>query len=91
MLHFFLEWGEGYPLSELRGQSSEQSLGDQLSREFPIDNSIDNNQTQSLGRCRWEPAGGSLMWLCPLRLCWYLTNTEMDAHSHPLEEVQGPQ
>jgi hypothetical protein len=26
----------------------------------------------------------------PVRLCQYLANTEVDAHSHPLDRAQGP-
>ena len=33
----------------------------------------------------------SLIQLSPERLCQGLTNTEVDAHSHPLDEAQGPQ
>jgi hypothetical protein len=29
--------------------------------------------------------------LSPERLCQYLTNTEVDAHSHPLDGAQGLQ
>jgi hypothetical protein len=29
--------------------------------------------------------------MSPVRLCQCLTNTEVDAHSHPLDSAQGPQ
>jgi hypothetical protein len=31
-----------------------------------------------------------LIQLSPERLCQCLTNTEVDAHSHPLDRAQGP-
>jgi hypothetical protein len=33
----------------------------------------------------------SLIHLSSERLCQCLTNTEVDAHSHPLDRTQGPQ
>ena len=52
---------------------------------------INNHQTQILGRCQQEPADRSLIQLSPARLCQCLANTEVYAHSHPLDGAQGPQ
>ena len=41
--------------------------------------------------CREVLADRSLIWLSPERLCQCLTNTEVYAHSHPLNGAQGPQ
>jgi hypothetical protein len=51
---------------------------------FGID-TINNHQTQTLGRCQQEPADRSLIKLSPVRLCQCLANTEVDAHSHSLD------
>jgi hypothetical protein len=51
---------------------------------------INNHQTQTLGRCQQEPADRSLISLSPVRLCHCLANTEVDAHSHPLEKHKVP-
>ena len=42
-------------------------------------------------RCQQELADRILIKLSPERLCQALTNTEVDAHSHPLDRAQGPQ
>ena len=49
--------------------------------------SMNNYQTQTLGRCQQEPTDRSLIELSPKRLCQCMTN----AHNHPLDGVQGPQ
>jgi hypothetical protein len=46
---------------------------------------INNHQTQTLLWMSTELADRSLIKLSPERLCQCLTNTEMDAHSHPLD------
>jgi hypothetical protein len=51
---------------------------------------INNHQTQTLGRYQQEPTDRSLIQLSPVRLCQYLANTEVDAHSHPLDGAQVP-
>jgi hypothetical protein len=52
---------------------------------------INNHQTQTLGRCQQKPAGKNLIYLSPGRLSQCLANTEVDAHSHPLDGAQSPQ
>jgi hypothetical protein len=54
---------------------------------------INNYQTQTL---LWVPTRVCfirllLIKLSPERLCQCLTNTEVDAHRHPLDGAQGPQ
>jgi hypothetical protein len=41
--------------------------------------------------CQQVLADGSLIYLSPERLCQCLTNTEFDAHSHPVDGTQGRQ
>jgi hypothetical protein len=50
---------------------------------------INNHQTQSLGRSQRGPADRSLIFLSPRMLCQCLANTEVDAHSHPLDRAQS--
>jgi hypothetical protein len=50
---------------------------------------INNHQTQTLGRGQQDPADISLISLSPVRIYQCLANTEMDAHSHPLDGTQG--
>ena len=52
---------------------------------------INNHQTQTLGRCQQDFADRTLIYLSLVRLCQCLANTEVDAHSHPLDRAQGPQ
>jgi hypothetical protein len=52
---------------------------------------INNHQTQKLGICQQEPVDRNLINLFPVSLCQFLENTEVDAHSHPLDRAQGPQ
>ena len=52
---------------------------------------IYNQQTQTLFGCHQVLADRSLIWLSPKRLCQCQINTEVDAHSHPLDKAQVPQ
>jgi hypothetical protein len=52
---------------------------------------INNHKTRHYYECQQELDDRSLIQLCPERLCQCLTNTEVDTHSHPLDQVQGPQ
>jgi hypothetical protein len=52
---------------------------------------INNHQTQTLLQMPRSACLQSLILLSPERLCQCLTNTELDAHSHPLDIAQGPQ
>ena len=51
---------------------------------------INKNQTKHYCGCQQELADRSLIKLSSERLCQCLTNTEVDAHSHPLEGAQDP-
>jgi hypothetical protein len=46
---------------------------------------INNHKLIYYGRCQQELADMSLIKLSPERLCQCLTNTEVGAHSHPLD------
>jgi hypothetical protein len=48
-------------------------------------------ENENLPHLQQELADRSLIWLSPERLCQCLTNTKVDAHSHPLDRAQGPQ
>ena len=51
---------------------------------------INNHQNQTFCRCQQELADRILIYLSPERLCQCLTNTEVGAHSHPLDRAQVP-
>ena len=52
---------------------------------------INNHQTQILLQMPTRAADRRLIQLSHVRLCQCLTNREVDAHSHPLDEARGPQ
>jgi hypothetical protein len=58
---------------------------------YPGIHPLNNHQTQTLLRCQQKLADRTLIELSPKRLYQCLTNTEVDAHSHLLDKVQGPQ
>jgi hypothetical protein len=64
-----------------------------VSRDCPFWGSIPQTTTKPRHycRCQQELADRNLIKLSPERLSQCLINTEVDAHSHPLDRAQGPQ
>jgi hypothetical protein len=86
VLWSFLEGGSKYPWKEIQRQSVEQRLKEWPSRDCPTWGSIPYTVTKPRHYCGCQQmlADRSLIELFPERLCQYLINTEVDAHSHPL-------
>ena len=88
----FLEGGTKYPWEELQRQSVEQRLKERTSRDCPTWGSIPYTVTKLKHYCGFQKVlpDRSLIKLSPERLCQCLTNTEMDALSHPWTEHRVP-
>jgi hypothetical protein len=82
-----LEGGTKYTLEEIQRQSVEQRLKERPSRNCPIWGSIPYTVTKPRQYCGCQEmlADRRLIWLSPERLFKSLTNTEVDAHSQPLD------
>jgi hypothetical protein len=67
--------------------SVEQRLKERPSRDCPTWGFIPYTVTKTRQYCGCQEvhAERSLIWLSPERLCQSLTNTEMDAHTQPLD------
>ena len=55
----------------------------------PFHNQQPNPDT--IAQCQKDFAEVTLLQLSHMTLCQSLANTEVDAHSHPLDGAQGPQ
>ena len=92
MLQCFLEGRTKYSQEEIWRQSVEQKLKERSSRDFPTWGFIPYTVTKCRDYCGCQEvhADKSLICLSPGRFCQSLTNTEVDARSHPLDLAQGP-
>jgi hypothetical protein len=74
-------------LKEIQEQRVEQRLKERPSRDCPTWGSIPHADTKLRHYCRFQEmlADRSLIQLSPERLCQILTNTDVDAHSQPLD------
>ena len=91
ILQAFLEGGTKYPWEEL--QSVEEKLKERLPRDCSTWGSIPYTTIKPRHYCGCQQvlADRSLLYLSPESLYQCLTNTEVDAHSHPLDGAEGPQ
>ena len=71
---------------EIMGQRVEQRQKERTHRDYPTWRSITNADTTARHYFGWQKlfTNSSLIQLSPERLCQILTNTDMDAHSQPL-------
>jgi hypothetical protein len=93
ILQSFLERRTKYPLEEIQRYSLGQKLKGRPSSDCPTWGSFPYKVTKlrHYYGCQQVLTDRSLIWLSPERLCQCLTNTEVDAHSHPMEELEkGP-
>jgi hypothetical protein len=84
ILRSFLEGGIKYPWEKIQRQSLEQKLKERSSSDCPTWGSISYTVTKPrlYYGCQQVLAERSLIELSPERVCQYITNTEVDAHSH---------
>jgi hypothetical protein len=82
-----LRRGTKYPWKELQRESVEQRLKKWPSRDCPTWRPIPYTIAKPRHYCGCQQvlADRSLIQLSPERLCQCLTNTEVDAHCHPLD------
>jgi hypothetical protein len=89
----FLRRGNKTPMEGATETKFRAGIEEMTIQKLPHCGSIPYTTTKPRNccRCQQELADRSLKQLSPARLCQCLTNTEVDAHSHPLEGAQGPQ
>jgi hypothetical protein len=87
MLQYFLEGKQNIHRSKYRDKGVEQRLKERPSRHCPTCGFIPYTVTKPRHYCGCQEvhADRSLIWLSPERPCQSLTNTEVDAHSQPLD------
>jgi hypothetical protein len=85
-----LRRGTKNPWKKLQRKSVEQRLKEWPSRDCQGSIKYTTKLRYYCG-CQQEHADRSLILLSPERLCQCLTNTKLDARSHPLKGAQGPQ
>jgi hypothetical protein len=87
MLQSFLEGGTKYSWEEIYRLTLEYRLKERPYRGCPTQGCIPNtvSKTRHYCGCQEVLADRSVIWLSHERLCQSLTNTEVDAHSQPLD------
>jgi hypothetical protein len=83
----FLEGGTKYPWEEIQRQSMAQRLKKRPSGDCPTWGFMSYTVTKPRHYCGCQKvhADRSLIWLSPEKPCQSLTNTEVDAHSQPMD------